>query len=165
MSIAACPVTVSPTGVVVFEPALFSQQFPQFATVGAPALQFNFQRAALQLNNSCGSRVTNASERELLLLLLTAHVTALTNGVNGQPPAGIVGHVSHAQQGSVSVSASVGTMAYGQAYYMQTQWGAEYWQATAKYRTMRYIPAPAVCADFGGLSGHFAGGSDDGCGC
>lgn len=101
----------------------------------------------------------------MLLTLLTAHITALTNGVNGQPPAGIVGHVNHAQQGSVSVSAGVGTMVYGQAYYMQTQWGAEYWQATAKYRSMRYIPAPPVCADFGSLGPGFFGDGDGGCGC
>src|SRR6201999_4036529 len=87
---------------------------------------------------------------DTLLSLLTAHITALKDGSNGQPPPGIVGRVDKATEGSVSVSADMGTMAYGQAYYMQTQWGALYWQATARYRTMRYIPAPPVCADFNG---------------
>jgi hypothetical protein len=63
----------------------------------------------------------------------------------------------------------MGTVVYGQAYYLQTQWGAMYWQATARFRTMRYIPAPPVCADFGGLGAGFVNpgwpgdGSDCGC--
>lgn len=150
---------------VVFDPAAFKLAYPAFATVADPALQVSFSLAELQLNNSCGSLVKNANTRELLLNLLVAHITALKDGQNGQPPAGIVGHVDKAQEGTVSVSASVGTMVYGQAYYMQTQWGALFWQSTARFRTMRYIPAPPVCADFGSLGPGFGGTPFDGGGC
>lgn len=146
----------------MFDAGAFKTAFPSFASVVDAALQVSFQLATLQLNNSCGSRVKDATKRELLLNLLVAHITALKDGENGRPPAGIVGHVNHAQEGSVSVGSSVGTMVYGQAYYMQTQWGALYWQSTASYRSMVYIPAPPVCADFGGFPW---GGNNGGCGC
>lgn len=148
MTIAACPPS-SPVvhGVVVFVPADFKQAYTEFATVADARLTENFNIATLQMNNSCRSRVMDAAKRETLLNLLTAHITALRDGVNSQPPAGVVGRVSSATEGSVSVSADMGTMVYGQAYYMQTQWGALYWQSTAPYRTMVYVPAPVVCAD------------------
>jgi hypothetical protein len=162
--------------VVVFDPVEFVAAYPAFATVTNPALDMSFQLATLQLDNSCGSRIKDAAKRQLFLYLLTAHITALKDGQNGQPPPGIVGRVDKATEGSVSVSADMGTMAYGQAYYMQTQWGALYWQATAKFRSMVYIQAPAVCADFNGGIGfpgaywpnNFGPGGDfggGGCGC
>lgn len=170
MPVVPCPPNTPITkGVVVFDAAAFKAAFPSFATVSDPALQVSFSLATLQLNNSCGSRVCDANQRELLLNLLTAHITALKDGENGLPPSGIVGHIDRAQEGSVSVGASVGTVVYGQAYYVQTQWGFMYWQATARYRTMVYIPAPVVCADLGDavVNGPYGGylPPDGGCGC
>lgn len=168
MPVVPCPPSTPITrGVVVFDPTAFKVAYPMFATVADAALQVSFQLATLQLNNTCGSRVCDANMRELLLNLLVAHITALKDGVNGQPPAGIVGHVNRAQEGSVSVGASMGTLVYGQAYYAQTQWGLLYWQSTAWARQMLYIPAPVTCADVaGGVNdlpyGAFPG---NGCGC
>lgn len=173
MTVQACPPNAPFTpGVVVFVPADFKAAFPSFATVADASLGMSFALATLQLSNSCGSRVKNATVRETLLNLLTAHITALKDGENGNPPPGIVGRVDKATEGSVSASADVGKVVYGQAYYLQTQWGFLYWQSTAHFRTMRYIPAPPVCADFNGgigFPGAFwpngPGNGDGGCGC
>jgi len=167
MTIAACPPsTPVTTGVVVFVPATFKAAFPSFATLADALLSMAFNLATLQLNNSCGSRVCDANVRETLLNLLTAHIAALLYGENGNPPAGIVGLVNKAQQGSVSVGTDVGTIVYGQAYYLQTQWGFLYWQSTARFRQMVYVPAPVVCADLG-VNGYPYSGfpTDGGCGC
>lgn len=126
--------------VVVFDPAAFAAAFPQFATVPAPALTFNFGRAATVLDNTDRSVVCDVTERTTLLWLLTAHITALNNGVNGEAPSGLVGRVSQATQGSISVSADYGQTSQSAAWYLQTPWGAEYWNATAKYRTAAYLP-------------------------
>lgn len=153
---------------MVFDAAAFKAAFPSFAAVADASLGMAFTLATLQLNNSCGSRVCDATQRETLLNLLTAHIAALAYGENGLPPAGLVGRVDKAQEGSVSVSADMGTVVYGQAYYLQTQWGALFWQSTARYRTMVYIPAPVVCADLavnGGYPFGYAPGGDGGCGC
>ncbi len=174
MTIVACPPSTPVSrGVVEFVPATFKTAFPEFATVADAALVVNFSFAQLQLDNSCRSRVCNAAERETLLNLLTAHITQLRNGANGQPPSGLVGFLNRAAEGSVSVGSEVGTIVYGQAYYLQTQYGFLYWQSTAKYRTAVYVPAPVVCADLAGAgpfnSDGFVGGgwpgNEPGCGC
>lgn len=148
---------------VVFVPADFIAAFPAFATVPTPALSMSFALATTQLSNGCGSRVRDANLRETLLNLLTAHVTALKDGQNGQPPPGIVGRVDKATEGSVSVSAAMDTSGvYGKDYYAQTQWGLLYWQATARFRAGVYIAAPLTCADMNGGLGF---GPNGGGGC
>lgn len=152
MAIAPCPPNTPVVhGVVVFEPEVFKTKFPAFATVSNEALLMNFDSATLQLSNSCCSRVRDAAKRERLLNLLTAHITALFNGVNGVPPTGVVGRIAGAHEGSVS--AQIGWDArvqQSQAWYLQTQWGALYWQSTLPYRTMMYVPPPRPsCSPFG----------------
>lgn len=177
MTVQACPPnTPCQPGVVVFDPVEFVGAYPAFATVSNGALGQSFQLATMQLDNSCGSRIQDANKRQLFLYLLTAHITALKDGQNGQPAPGIVGRVSSATEGSVSVKAEMDTSGvYGKDYYAQTQWGLLYWQSTGRFRSMVYIAAPPVCADFNGGLGFpgafwpngpggngFGGG---GCGC
>jgi hypothetical protein len=148
MTIVACPPASLPVhGVVQFVPADFKAAFPEFATIADAVLTVNFGFATLQLNNSCNSAVCDAPTRENLLNLLVAHITTLRNGANGQPAPGMVGRIGYAIEGSVAATADMGPQVYGQAYYNQTQWGAMYWTSTARFRQMRYVPAPAVCAD------------------
>ena len=134
-------------GIVVFNPTAFMAQFPAFATPSpgfnattwAAALTGNFNLATIQLNNSYGSIVQDEPTRAQLLNLLTAHITALLNGVNGLPPTGLVGRVSGATQGSVSVQTDFTTESEAAAFYAQTQWGALFWQLTVIYRTAQYV--------------------------
>ncbi len=105
----------------------------------AGILAQNFQLATLQLNNSVASVVQDAPTRAYLLNLLVAHITQLTYGIDGQAPTGVVGRISAANQGSVSVQTEFATKSEAAAYYVQTQWGATYWQSTAVYRTARYV--------------------------
>jgi hypothetical protein len=130
--------TVTP-GVVVFDPEAFITLFPVFATVSTTALQNNFNFACLQLNNSCCSVVCDAPTRSSLLNLLTAHITALLNGVNGQPPSGLVGRIATAGQGSVNVGTEFTAADFTESYYAQTPWGVHFWQSVATYRTARYV--------------------------
>lgn len=148
---------------VTFDPAVFKAAFPMFATVADAALIMNFSLSQLFLNNSCRSIVCDANTRETLLNLLVAHITALFQGVNGAAPAGIVGRVSDATEGSVSVTAAFPENP-GAAWFDQTQWGAMFWAATLPWRTFRYLPPPAVCADFPG-GGVFPIGPNPGGGC
>lgn len=141
MPIVPCTPTTPVRGVVTFDPTLFKVAYPEFASAANASLLANFGLAQLVLNNSCRSLVCDATKRETLLNLLVAHVTQLRNGMNGQQPGGLVGRVSQATEGSVSVSAEFPTNP-GAAWFLQTAWGALYWQATSQYRTMRYIPPP-----------------------
>jgi hypothetical protein len=126
-------------GIVAFDPAAFVAAYPSFASVSATVLTGNFNLATLQLNNGFCSVVQDAPTRAQLLNLLTAHITALLNGVNGQPVSGVVGRISNATQGSVSVQMEFKTDSEAASFFVQTPWGAAFWQATAVYRTMRYV--------------------------
>jgi hypothetical protein len=146
MTIAACaPITPTP-GVVVFNSGEFLAIFPEFTNInsGAPsALQNNFNLATLQLDNSCCSRVSNANTRQSLLYLLTAHITALAQGTDTQPASGTVGRVASATEGSVSAQLDMGSStSQAAAYYQQTTYGAQFWQATVRFRTFYVAAAP-----------------------
>lgn len=136
------------SGVVTFDPVVFAQRYPQFAAVSAPVLQSLFDEATLFLNNTPGSIVRDVTERTVLLNLVTAHVGTLS-GVAAPAGAGStatqVGRVSSAAEGSVSASLDMGAVPNTAAWWLQTQYGATYWQATAKYRTMRYLPPRRRC--------------------
>ena len=128
--------------VVVFDPVAFSLRYPEFATISTSLIQLYFNEATIYLNNTDSSPVTDGSVgglRSMLLNMMTAHITAMNSGVNGQPSSDVVGRVNSATQGSVS--ASVEYAAPGSAaWFTQTKYGAAVWQATAAYRTMQYMP-------------------------
>lgn len=151
MGISPCTPNPITPGVVTFDPEAFQQAYPCFASVNATALEGNFALATLMLDNSCCSIVCDAPTRAQLLNLITAHITALLNGVNGQPGQSVVGRINQAQQGSVSVATEMLAKTESAAYWQQTQWGAFYWTATVKYRTGRYVPPCNAGAGFGGF--------------
>lgn len=168
MAVEPCPPnTPIVTGVVTFDPTDFKELYPAFATVADEALEINFMAAEMLVNNTCCSRVKDANKRERLLNLLVAHITQLLNGINGQPPAGIVGVVTSATEGSVSVDTTIGPIPFTAVYFAQTQFGLLFWQLTAQFRTFLYVPAPVTCADVaaGTGLGSFPYGPGDGCGC
>jgi hypothetical protein len=128
------------TGVVTFDPAAFIVRFPEFTTVSADALTAYFNEGTLVLDNTDASTVQQIEQRTPLLWLLTAHLAALYSGVNGQAPAQLVGRINNASEGSVSVATDYGTQPATAAFYLQTKYGAQYWQMTASIRALQYVP-------------------------
>ncbi|MHC5174343.1 DUF4054 domain-containing protein [Serratia rhizosphaerae] len=136
-------------GVVVFDIAAFRELYPEFATGCGTApsdklLEALFNQAsALYLDNTDASVVQDLKEREQLLFMLVAHLCALrgfgTGGGGGQS-SGLVGRITSASEGSVSVSVDAAGSNDASWWYLQTPYGAAYWQATAPYRTMQYHP-------------------------
>lgn len=126
---------------VIFNADTFVARFPEFSGTNGELLEMYFDEACLKLKNTDSSIVKDEKERRILLYLLTAHIAQLgqqTAKGNGN----LVGRISSASEGSVSVSTDAGPVTNAQAWYMQTVYGAEYWALTAKYRRMRYYPAP-----------------------
>ena len=126
--------------------------FPQFANVEQASAQIYFNLAQLYFNNAGwpGSLVNPSAES--LLLLLVSHLTFLWSPRDAQgnpsttgtfPPPALVGRISSATEGSVTVQTEYDT-AKGNpdaAWYIQTPYGAAYWAATAQFRTFRYAPS------------------------
>lgn len=138
------------TGVVIFDLAAFALRYPEFATVAPALLTAYFSEATLNLDNSEGSRVTQIEQRTPLLWMLTAHIAALNSGVNGKAPSGLVGRINSASEGSVSVGVDMGPVSGTSAWYMQTPYGAAYWNAAARYRTMQYVAGRSTTFPQGG---------------
>src|SRR5690348_805737 len=128
------------TGVVVFDAAAFVGRYPEFNAVNASVLASLFGEATLMLDNTAASRVQQIEQRTPLLWMLTAHLTALNVGVNGEAPSPLVGRIASASEGSVSVNVDNGPQPATAAWYMQTKYGAQYWQMTASLRSARYVP-------------------------
>lgn len=78
-----------------------------------------------------------------LLNLLAAHIAQLlAPPANGGVPSGIVGRINTATEGSVSVGADLPGITASSAWFAQTTYGLMFWQATAPWRTFRYVPGP-----------------------
>lgn len=147
------------TPAVTFTYADWIAQFPDFANVSQAAATGYFNRASiLCANDTCNPAFGLDGTGGMLLTLLyllTAHIAWLNSprdangnpsstGTSPSPP--IVGRINSAVEGSVNVGADMGDANAGspsQAWYMQTKWGAEYWSATAGFRTARYVGTPA----------------------
>lgn len=124
--------------VVTFDYPKWVVRYPEFASVQEPLAQAYFAEATIYLRND-GSGPTNSPTVQLSLLnMLTAHITALYAIVDGKAASDLVGRISNATEGSVSVQADMEAMPGTAAWFLQTKYGASFWQATAAYRTFRY---------------------------
>jgi hypothetical protein len=128
--------------IATFDPAAFKARYPQFVNVPDQTLTYCFQDAGLYLNNTDCSPVQDVIKRTSLLWMLTAHIAQLTGLLSSDGQSQAVGRVSSATEGSVSVSLDMGATTGTEAWFLQTQWGAAFWQATSYLRSMRYIPEP-----------------------
>jgi hypothetical protein len=126
---------------VTFDLVAFRARYPEFATLTNEQLQGCFDDATLYLNPTDTSVVVDQMTRSRLLNMLTAHIAALNYGTNGVAPNGLVGRVTGASEGSVSVSVDAAGFGAGSAWYSLTSYGLNYWQAILPYRQGRYIAA------------------------
>ena len=127
---------------ITFDPAAFIVEYPEFASVSTARLQamFNQAQAAL-LDNTGGSPVTDDNVLRELFNMLVAHLLTLfgaaPTSANSRPP----GRLASAAEGTVSSSFEF-KLPEGSAiapWYNQTQYGAMFWMATARYRSARYF--------------------------
>lgn len=119
---------------IVFDKARFQAAYPEVQATDAQ-LEMWFTQAESLLDNTDHSIVEKLEEREMLLFLLVRHFAALAERA---AQGGLVGRISSATEGSVSVSADYGGTP-DSAWYLQTPYGATFWQLTAKYRRFRYV--------------------------
>lgn len=132
---------------VVFNYALWAARYPELAAwVNSTLASIYFMEAQLYCDNSLTSIIPNLPpvyERATLLNQMTAHVAALNAPLNNAPSSPLVGRISNATEGSVSVQTQMDYPPGSPQWYMQTKYGAAFWTGTAKYRTMRYVPGLA----------------------
>lgn len=139
--------------VIQFDYDKWVTMFPEFAGVSAPMAESYFEIAGLYFAN-CG---WTAALRiaPTLLNLLTAHIAMLLAPQDGDgnpsdvgaPASPLVGRISSASQGSVSVGVELQPSGSpSEAFFTQTKYGLMFWQATAQFRTAQYAARPTVVA-------------------
>lgn len=131
-------------GVIVsFNYANWVALFPQFTYIGPDQAQQWFNLATTYCRNDGGGPVTDPNMQTTLLNLLTAHIAQLfAPNPNDQSSSNLVGRISNASEGSVSVATENNYPPGSAQWYQQTKFGSAYWEASKPFRTMRYLPGP-----------------------
>lgn len=136
------PACGSGGAVAMWNYGAFQVQYPVFAAAPPePTLEAYFDMASIWLRNDGTGPVRKVTVQTWLMNMLVAHLTQLFNGPDGTGDgAGIVGRISSATEGSVTVATEM-EASLSSAWFNQTPYGATFWQATAAWRTFpRYMP-------------------------
>lgn len=137
--------------VAVFDYDTWAARYPELAAKVSPALAASyFVEAGLYLDNTDCSPVDDVNIRLVLLNMIVAHIAAL-NAALADPSSPLVGRISNVTEGSVSIGMEA--MTGIPAYWSQSRYGLQYWQATAPYRTMQYVPGPQPYTGVPGIYG------------
>ena len=122
--------------VVVFDVTEFRGLYPKI-TASDLQLQSFFYEAEILFNNTSKSCVQDLTKRKILLYMIVAHLATL----QAQVDAGnmLVGRLSSASEGSVSISSDYGVLGSSEKWWVQTPYGAKFWQMTAMFRTSLYV--------------------------
>ena len=129
--------------VAVFDYTAWQTRYPEFngAVSQALAALLFAEAGALYLDNTDASPVADVTRRLMLLGMIVAHLAAVSGALEaGGKPTGIVGRITEATEGSVSVKAA--TFAPGTSdWWSITSYGFAFWSATKRLRSARYVPA------------------------
>lgn len=136
--------------VAVFDYAKWAAMFPYLAApTGGVTEQIAsgfFTVAELLLANDDCSPITDTDKRVTFLNYIVAHLARLAGypiaAGGSAAPDGMVGRVSGATEGTVSISSDYGTVSQSAAWWLQTPEGATFWQMTKFLRSARYIAPP-----------------------
>ena len=123
---------------VAFNYSNWQARYPEIIGVSPDLAAQYFIEAQLYCDNTATSPITDEAIRAVFLNMLVAHLARLTL----MSSAGIVGRVSSATEGSVSVGIEYLQPGTG-AWFSQTVYGAAFWEATKQYRGFQYV-APVV---------------------
>jgi hypothetical protein len=133
---------MSCSAAVQFDYPTWAARYPELAaSVNQPLAQTYWDEAALFVPCDLIMSSSLASSLAVLLNMVTAHIAALYAPLNGQASPTLVGRVSSATTGTVTVQTDFQASASG-AWYNQTKYGAQYWEATKALRSAQYVPGP-----------------------
>ena len=143
---------------LAFDYDAFIAAFPGLAGTPGPVASAQWDMAGLYFANLADNPAVTRGPTVMrqLLNLVTAHLLTLLGypaacGATAGTPSGVVGRVSSASEGSVSVSSEwKGSGSPSEDWWLQTQYGAMFWTATSQFRLFRYAANPTVV--YGGIN-------------
>ena len=111
-------------------------RYPEFGSVVNGTLAgLYWLEALLYCDTTTASPITDLGQMQILANMATAHIASLNSTT-------LVGRVSKATEGSVTVETDNQYPPGSVQWWQQTKYGAAFWAATTQYRMARYIPAP-----------------------
>jgi hypothetical protein len=133
--------------VVAFNFSTWTALYPEFSAVDPSFAQVLWGDAGNYVDNTDSSPVRAAIDggnRDSLLYAVLSHIAWLKGQGSGNARAqarDITGRISDTTQGSVSVSTELNGKADtpGLEFWSQTQYGLEFWQKSALWRTSIYV--------------------------
>lgn len=137
-------------GAVAFNYDTWAARYPEFLGVSKALAQAYFDEANLYVANEAWNPAFAQGSLGALLNMATAHIAWLNapRDAKGNPsstgaaPPNIVGRITSANEGSVSVSAENNYPPGSAQWWQQTRYGAAFWQASNPYRRFRYAANP-----------------------
>jgi hypothetical protein len=141
--------------VVAFSYTAWAARFPGLvASVPEPTATAYFAEAEIYCDNSVCSLIpyepTGAPPvltRQIILNMIVAHLATLNSPINGQPASPLVGRISAATQGSVTVSVDM-PQPNTAAWWNQSQYGAQAYAMMAGFRLAHYRASPGQFSRF-----------------
>lgn len=136
------------TSPITFDWGYFSARYAELAYVGLGLAQLYFGEAQLYCDNTSASPVQNLQQRYSFLHMITAHIAQLNAPAPSGPGGGtvpsspLVGRISSATEGSVTVQAEMKVPEGVPQFWAQTKYGIAFWAAAGAYRNMFYIAGP-----------------------
>jgi hypothetical protein len=127
--------------VATFDYGAWIARYPEFTPVWESLANDYFAEATLYHANDGTGPVRDVGQQLLLLNMLTAHIAQLNKTCDDDDgSAQLVGRITNASEGSVSVAVENDYPPGTAQWYQQTRYGSAYWAATAGYRTAHYVP-------------------------
>ncbi len=128
-------------GVIVqFDLAAWRLLFPEFSNVTDDQLNGPiWTMAQAYCRNDGGGPVCDVLVQTELLNLMEAHIAQLLYGSTTQPASGLVGPITSATEGSVSVATGL-VLNTSNQFFLQSKYGQLFWQLALPYRLARYYP-------------------------
>ena len=145
------------SNVFVFDSTEFKTIYTQFSARTDAQLNWFFEEVESDVLDNSETSCISLKTRRKLFFLLVAHKAELQNRIDSGNT-GMVGRISSASEGSVSVTTDYSTSSTALAQWLnQTPYGAEYYALTARYRTALWVaagtPMPVKRSRFGSTFG------------
>ncbi len=134
---------------ITFDYTTWVARYPEFQGVTQPVAQMYFTEATLYVDNTGMGPINDVNMLTLILNMTTAHIAALNspkiadtyNSTGTEAASPLVGRISSASEGSVSVSSEYAEQSANAAWWTQTKYGAAAYQALMPFRTAMYFPS------------------------
>ena len=133
---------------IVFNYQTWITRYPEFTQINVNLAELYFAEACLYVDNTGLGPIKDPNTLAIVLNMTTAHIAALnapkiadqynSMGTESSP---LVGRITNASEGSVSVAVEMPQQPATAAWWNQTKYGAAAYQFLMQFRTAIYVPS------------------------